>query len=312
MSASPRRILFFALCLAMLSPWASPVLALGIGLAFGLTLGNPWPLGLSHVSGLLLKISVVGLGFGMSLRAVLSAGAEGLWVTAGGILIALSLGLLIAHLLRVDRVIGQLISVGTAVCGGSAIAAVGPILGASSQAMAVSLATVFVLNGVALYLFPVIGQALDLTQHQFALWSAIAIHDTSSVVGAAASYGEEALATATVFKLVRALWIIPLSLAALWLGGRRSEGVRGRLRLPWFIGFFLLAASLRALLPFPAALWDGLAFLARRFLVLTLFLIGAGLTRATLGKLGLRPLLLGVLLWALVGSGALWAVWSWA
>ncbi len=312
MSANPRRILFFALGLAMLFPWASPVLALGIGLAFGLGLGCPWPDRLSHASGLLLKISVVGLGFGMSLRAVLSAGAEGLWVTAGGILIALSLGLLIAHLLRVDRVIGQLISVGTAVCGGSAIAAVGPILGASGQAMAVSLATVFVLNGVALYLFPVIGHALDLTQHQFALWSAIAIHDTSSVVGAAASYGEEALATATVFKLVRALWIIPLSLAALWLGGRRGEGVRGRLRLPWFIGFFLLAATLRALMPFQAALWDGLAFMARRFMVLTLFLIGAGLTRATLGKLGLRPLLLGVLLWALVGGGALWAVCSWA
>ena len=312
MSATPRQILFLALGLAMLFPWASPLLALGLGLAYGLTLGCPWPTGLGRVSGLLLKSSVVGLGFGMSLRAVLVAGLQGLWVTAGGILLALALGLLIGRLLRVEQVTARLISVGTAVCGGSAIAAVGPILGASGQAMAVSLATVFVLNGVALYLVPVIGHALDLSQHQFALWSAIAIHDTSSVVGAAASYGEEALATATVFKLVRALWIIPLSLGALWLAGRRGEGVRGRLRLPWFIGFFLLAASLRALLPDQAALWDGLAFLARRALVLTLFLIGAGLTRATLSKLGPRPLFQGILLWALVGGGALWGVWLWA
>ncbi len=312
MKANPRRILFLALCLAMLFPWASPVLALGTGLAFGLALGSPWPGGLSRASGLLLKISVVGLGFGMSLRVVLAAGLQGIWVTAGGIIIALVFGLLIGRLLRVERIVAQLISVGTAVCGGSAIAAVGPILGASGQAMAVSLATVFVLNGIALYLFPMIGHALDLSQHQFALWSAIAIHDTSSVVGAAASYGEEALATATVLKLARALWIIPLSLGALWFGGGRGNGARGRLRLPWFIGFFLLAASLRALLPSQAALWDGLAFLARRSLVLTLFLIGAGLTRATLSELGLRPLLQGVLLWALIGGGTLYVVWAWA
>lgn len=312
MSARVRGPLFALLALATLAPGVTPALALGLGLAFGLSLGNPWPGRIARASGLLLKTSVVGLGFGMSLRAVLAAGVQGLWITASGIALALGAGLLLGRLLSVERITAQLISTGTAICGGSAIAAVGPVLGAGNQAMAVALATVFVLNGVALYLFPPLGRALELSQHQFALWAAIAIHDTSSVVGAAASYGQEALATATVLKLVRALWIVPLTLAALWWSHRTGARGDGRVRLPWFIALFLAAAALRALLPGLEPVWGNVYGLARRALVLTLFLIGAGLSRETLRTLGPRPVLQGLLLWLLMGSVSLWAVWTWA
>ena len=308
------RVLFVALAAAALLPWTTPGLALGAGALFALLLGNPYAGRTAGLSRWLLQASVVGLGFGMSLSAVWSAGASGIGYTVAGIATALSVGWLLGRWLGVEGKTAYLITAGTSICGGSAIAAVGPVIGAGAEAMSVSLATVFVLNGVALYLFPAIGHLLGLTQGQFAVWAAVAIHDTSSVVGAAASYGPQALQRATVLKLARALWILPLGLAtALWVGrrgGGAGEG-RGRVKVPWFIGFFLLAALARSLAPAPLLpALGGLARLARTTLVLTLFLIGAGLSRTSLRAVGPRPLLHGALLWLVVGGLSLLAVWA--
>jgi uncharacterized integral membrane protein (TIGR00698 family) len=313
-----RRVAFLVLAALMLTPWASPGVALGVGAAFALLLGNPFAARSAKLSKLLLQASVVGLGFGMPLAAVARAGASGVGYTVAGIAGTLTLGLLIGRWLRVERQTSTLITVGTGICGGSAIAAVGPAIGAAPEAMSVSLATVFVLNAVALYLFPAVAHLLGLGQEQFAVWAAVAIHDTSSVVGAAAAYGPEALERATVLKLARALWIVPVALgAAAWearrlqrLGGAREAAGRGAVKLPWFIGFFLLAALVRTLAPEPALpALDALARAARVALVLVLFLIGAGLSRASLKAVGARPLAAGVLLWAVVASLALAAVW---
>lgn len=313
MPSQLRIALFFLLAAATLHPWVSPAAALGAGIAFGLLLGNPFPKETGKVSGLLLKGSVVGLGFGVTLPVVLDAGMSGVWVTAAGIIFTLAAGLLLGGLFKVERTTSRLISAGTAICGGSAIAAVGPALGARSESMGVALATVFVLNGVALYLFPPIGHALGLTQEQFGTWAAIAIHDTSSVVGAAATYGPAALALATVLKLTRALWIIPLSLLAAYVHHREEQQseTRASIKWPWFIGFFILASAARALLPAAVPVFDVVVDVARRTLVLTLFLIGAGLTRSALRAVGVRPLVQGVLLWVLVGGLSLGAVLLW-
>lgn len=309
-----RPVAFLVLAAFMLTPWASPAVALGVGAAFGLTLGNPFGERTARASKWLLQASVVRLGFGMPLAAVLRAGAAGVLYTVAGIVLALGLGLLLGRTLHVDGQTSFLVTAGTSICGGSAIAAIGPAIGATAEAMSVSLATVFVLNAVALYLFPAVGHLLDLSQGQFAVWAAVAIHDTSSVVGAAAAYGSQALQSATVLKLARALWIVPLTLgAATYVQRRRAaEGgaaIAGRVRLPWFIGLFVLAALARTLLPTAVApVLDGLAHAARVGLVLTLFLIGAGLTRSTLRSVGYRPLVQGVLLWVAVAGLALLAV----
>ena len=305
------RALFLALAAGSLVPGVSPGLALAVGAGLALAVGNPFPVQSGRAAKTLLKASVVGLGFGMSLPAVLAVGAAGVGVTAAGIAFALAVGLALGRLLGVDRATGTLISGGTAICGGSAIAALGPVIGAGAEAMAVSLATVFVLNGVALYVFPLVGHALDLSQHQFAVWAAVAVHDTSSVVGAAATYGPEALAEATVLKLTRALWIVPLVLVASALR-RRGGAEAGRVAVPWFIGLFVLASAVVALVPAGAPAYGVVVAVARRGLVLTLFLIGAGLSRATLGAVGVRPLVQGVLLWLAVAGASLAFVLAWA
>lgn len=305
-----RRALFLALAALALVPGVSPAVALGVGAALGLTLGNPYEEPSARASKRLLKACVVGLGFGMSLPAVLEVGRSGVVVTAAGIAFALAVGLLLGRLLRVEPTTAALVSGGTAICGGSAIAALGPALGAGAGPMGVALATVFLLNGVALYVFPAVGHLLDLSQHQFAVWAAVAIHDTSSVVGAAASYGPEALAEATVLKLTRALWIVPLALgAAGWR--RRSSGGGVRVAVPWFIGLFALASAVVAVAPGGAPVYDAVVAVSTRGLVLTLFLIGAGLSRATLRAVGARPLVQGVLLWLAVAGVSLAAVLAW-
>ncbi len=305
-----------------LTPWATPALALALGAALCLTLGTPAPALTARGARHLLQAAVVGLGFGMPLSAVVSAGRTGVLYTVAGIATALTLGLLLGRRLRVERQTSLLITAGTSICGGSAIAALGPAIGARAEAMSVALATVFVLNAVALYLFPPVGHLLHLSQHQCAVWAAIAIHDTSSVVGAAASYGPVALDQATVLKLARALWIVPLTLAASAAARRRGAplavGTPGAgteppvVRVPWFIGLFVLAAAARSVLPAAAGpALDGLAGLAKTALVLTLFLIGAGLSRPTLKAVGIRPLLQGVLLWVAVGGLALLLAARW-
>ena len=285
-----------------------------MGATFALAIGNPFPRRSAATASWLLKASVVGLGFGMPLAAVARAGASGIAYTVGGIALALALGTLLGRWLRVDRDTSLLVTVGTAICGGSAIAAVGAATAARTEAMTVSLATVFVLNGVALFIFPPIGHALGLSQEQFAVWAAVAIHDTSSVVGAASAYGARALESATVLKLARALWIVPLTLAAAaWHRRRTAAGsARPAVKLPWFIGLFLLAAVVRSITPAGATpILDVLVTAARAGLVLTLFLIGAGLSRETLRVVGARPLVQGVLAWVVIGGAALWAVWRW-
>ena len=243
------------------------------------------------------------LGFGMNLHEVLKAGRGGFIYTALGISFALLVGLALGKLLQVRGNSSILITAGTAICGGSAIAAIGPILQANEEEMAVSLGTIFILNSIALLIFPPIGNALHLSQSQFGLWAALAIHDTSSVVGAATKYDPQALVIGTTVKLARALWIVPLALATAAIKHNRS-----RLQFPWFIAFFILAAVFSTYLPTHAHLSTGLYHLGRLGLTATLFLIGSGISRATLKEVGGRPLLLGVLLWLGVGLTSLYFI----
>ena len=304
-----RRAAFLLLAIACLWPPVSAPVALGAGIAFALALANPFVGPVARFSGLLLKSCVVGLGFGLPLDAVVSAGLTGLWVTGLGVLAILACGLLLARVFALDRECGYLLSAGTAICGGSAIAAVAPVIGARSETISMSLACVFVLNAVALYAFPCVGGLLGLSQSQFAVWAAIAIHDTSSVVGAAATYGEQALAEATVLKLARAMWIVPLVVGFRFFA-RREEGRAGRITWPLFVVLFVLAAGLRTVLPGLEEVFNMLSAAARRGLVLVLFLIGSGLGMPMLRSLGWRPLVHAALLWLLVSSVALALVMS--
>jgi len=305
-SPLPGRIAFFALLLFCLTPWCPPPLALALGLALALTLGSPYKTG--RQTRILLQASVVGLGFGMNLQKVVEAGRSGILFTLATIIGTLLIGYGLGRMLHVSSGTAHLISSGTAICGGSAIAAVGPVIGATDEEMSVSLGTVFILNSIALFIFPAIGVALHLTQPQFGIWAAIAIHDTSSVVGAAAAYGAEALQVATTVKLTRALWIVPLTLGtAFAFRGRTSPGA-GRVVIPWFILFFLLASVIRTYVPAPQIAWDVVVRAARIGLTVTLFLIGSALSRKSLAAVGFRPLILGVTLWILVSAAGLWAV----
>ena len=281
----------------------SPPVALAMGLMFGLVFPHPYGGEAKTISRFLLQAAVVGLGFGMNLHEVVRAGRSGFLYTVLGISFTLLAGMGLGAMLGVQRVPAFLISMGTAICGGSAIAAVGPITQASDEEMAVSLGTVFVLNSVALLIFPVIGAAFKLTQSQFGLWAALAIHDTSSVVGAAAKYGAQALAIATTIKLARALWIVPLS-----LGTALVRHAKANIQWPWFIGLFCLAAVCNTYLPAGAQAYGIAVKVAKIGLTATLFLIGSGISMATIREVGHRPLLQGVILWLLVSVGSLWLI----
>src|SRR5579859_4566043 len=280
------RYVFFAAVILAASGFISPPIALLLGLIYGFTLARSFLPDTRGWAKFLLQGSVVALGFGMNLQEVARAGRSGFLYTAIGITVAMSLGLGLGYVLRVGKTAAFLISAGTAICGGSAIAAVGPIANASEEEMAVALGTVFILNSVALFLFPVIGWALHMSQTQFGLWSALAIHDTSSVVGATAKYGAVALAVGTTIKLARALWIVPLAAAtAIFLKSK------ARIQWPWFILFFCFAALLNTLLPAYSGTFGALNHLGRIGLTVTLFLIGTSLNKQTLAKVGVRPLL---------------------
>jgi uncharacterized integral membrane protein (TIGR00698 family) len=283
----------------------SPPLALALGLLYGLSFTHPYEADSRNLSKFLLQASVVGLGFGMNLHEVLRAGRSGFFYTASTISFALILGLLAGRLLRVNPTASILISVGTAICGGSAIAAIAPIIEASDEEIAISLGTVFILNSVALFVFPPLGWALHLTQQQFGLWAALAIHDTSSVVGATARYGPVALVVGTTVKLTRALWIVPVAIGAAVLKRSKSP-----IQWPWFILFFCLAAVASTCLPALSNYWHVLSNLGRLGLTATLFLIGTGISRATLRRVGMPPLLQGVILWILVGVTSLWLIFA--
>ncbi len=289
--------LFFVGVIVAASGLISPPVALLAGLIYGLSFSHPYHIDAKKLSTFLLQASIVGLGFGMNLHEVVKAGRGGFLYTAMSISFALFLGWAIGRLFNVAHKPSLLISAGTAICGGSAIAAVGPVLNAGEEEMAVSLGTVFVLNSIALFLFPAIGYALHLSQAQFGLWSALAIHDTSSVVGATAKYGPQALMIGTTIKLARALWIVPV---AFGLALVRKE--KTQIKWPWFILLFCIAAIAGTYLPVFASVYPQLSALGKVGLSVTLYLIGTGISVSTLKQVGIRPLMQGVILWAIVGT----------
>ncbi len=319
--ADSKTIFFLGLLIAA-SGVASPPAALIGGIAFGFAFEHPYRAESAKLARLLLQASVVALGFGMNLHQVLHAGRSGFVYSALGIALAMALGLLLGAALKISGRASFLITAGTAICGGSAIAAVAPITGASEEEISVAMGTVFLLNSVALLLFPPIGAALHLTENQFGLWAALAIHDTSSVVGAAAKYGPQALAVGTTVKLARALWIVPVSLltaafmarltparARQTLSGAPSAVTRAKLTIPWFILLFALAAAATTYLPRFAPQYSALHTLGKSGLLATLFLIGTSLSRRTLRQVGLKPLLQGIALWLVVASLSLFAIY---
>jgi len=293
-------LLWFALCASGL---ISPAAALTLGLIFGLGFTHPWQTEARTATKYLLQAAVVGLGFGMNLHEVLRAGRSGFVYTAVSIAFALTTGLLAGRMLGVNKTASILITVGTAICGGSAIAAVAPIIHADQEETAVSLGTVFILNAIALLVFPPLGWLLHLSQQQFGLWAALAIHDTSSVVGATARYGAVALVVGTTVKLTRALWIVPVSVGAAVM--KRSDS---RIQWPWFIALFCVAAVANTYLPGVSGAWHVLSVMGKLGLTATLYLIGTGISRATVRQVGVRPMLQGVLLWILVGVTSLWLI----
>lgn len=292
--------------LSAYAAWVTPPVALFLGLAFALVCGQAHPRFNKKMSKYLLQYSVVGLGFGMNLHASLASGREGMEFTILSVFGTLLIGWVIGcKLLKVGRDTSYLISSGTAICGGSAIAAVGPVLRAKDSDMSVALGTIFVLNAIALFIFPIVGHALGMSQQDFGTWAAIAIHDTSSVVGAGAAYGEEALRVATTIKLTRALWIIPVAVLTSFIFKSKGQ----RVSIPWFIFFFILAMVFNTYVLGTSAtgiaIGNGINDLARKMLTVTLFFIGASLSRDVLRAVGLRPLVQGVLLWVVISLGTL-------
>lgn len=295
------QLLFLALAVLSFSPLISPPIALLFGILFVNIFGKV--LETDTFVKKLLQYSIVGLGFGINLNTAIEAGSQGFLFTVSTIALVMIFGLFLAKILKIDKTIAQLISAGTAICGGSAIAAVAPILKANSKQTSVALGIVFVLNAVALFIFPEIGHFFNLSQNQFGIWSAIAIHDTSSVVGAASKYGNEALQIATTVKLARALWIIPLAfLISIFT---KSEG---KIKIPYFIGFFVLAILAGTYLPFLQNFNSIISEISRDTLKVALFLIGAGLSLQNLKNIGIKPLLLGIILWIFISSISLYAV----
>lgn len=285
-------------------PQVTAPVALLAGLIFAFTCRNPYPVFNKKCSKYLLQVAVVCLGFNMNLQESLRSGADGMLFSVVSVVSVMALGVLLGYSLQIHRKTAYLISSGTAICGGSAIAAVGPVIKADENNMAVSLGVIFILNAVALFIFPPIGHMLDMSQQQFGTWAAIAIHDTSSVVGAGEVYGEQALQIATLIKLTRALWIIPLAIVTMFIF---RDGT-GKVSIPWFIFLFILAMIANTYLPLPGWLTSSLVWVARRGMVVTLFLIGASLSLSTVRQVGVRPLLLAIALWIVISVSSLLVV----
>lgn len=290
-----------AAALSVITP--NPAVGLALGLAIALTVGNPAQKETSAASKKLLQLSVILLGFGMRFDAVLKVGFASLWVTLISISATLAIGSTLGKVFGIERRLAVLLSSGTAICGGSAIAAMAPAISASSVETGVAMAVIFLLNGIALFLFPPLGHLIGLTQEQFGFWAALAIHDTSSVVGAASIYGAAALAIGATVKLTRALWILPVS----YLGARLAKS-EAKAKFQWFLLGFLLAALVRSLAPQFGALWDAGSLVGKHMMTGTLFLIGGGLGRAELKKIGAKPLVMAAVLWCIISCLSLAAV----
>ena len=295
------KILFIILAALCFSPVVSPPIALFLGIIFVNIFGQVF--NADKIIKIVLQVSIIGLGFGINLKQALQAGSEGFLFTVFSITLIVVLGIVLGYIFRIDKIITQLISFGTAICGGSAIAAIAPILKADGKQTSVSLGIIFLLNALALFIFPEIGQYFHLSQNQFGIWSAIAIHDTSSVVGAASKYGHEALQTATTVKLARALWIIPISFMLSFLN---KSG--GKIKIPYFIGFFVLAILVNSYFPAIKEVTDYVVDFSKSSLKVALFLIGTGLSFQNLKNIGIKPLLLGIILWVVISVISLFAV----
>jgi uncharacterized integral membrane protein (TIGR00698 family) len=303
-SITTRELIFIIAVVLCLTPYIGPPVGLLMGLVIAQLVGHPYLHLNSKATHILLQVSVIGLGFGMNVGSALQAGKQGILFTMVSITATLVFGYLMGRWLKIDAKTSYLISSGTAICGGSAIAAISPVIKAEEKQMSVALGTVFILNSIALFAFPVIGHHLNLSQTQFGLWCAIAIHDTSSVVGAASKYGPHALEVATTVKLARALWIIPIAFMSSFLLKNQSK----KIKMPYFILLFMVAMVLNTYIPFVKIISPYMVNIAKAGLTLTLFLIGAGLSRKVLVSVGLKPLLQGVTLWLAISGVALWAV----
>lgn len=300
--------LFIIIALATLHPSISGGMGLLLGLGFALTFGNPIPSQTKTLSKPLLSLAVMGLGAGVNLSQVLQAGLEGFGYTVFGIAFAFLVGWALAKAFEIERNVALLITMGTAICGGSAIAALAPVIRAKNHETSVALGIIFLLNALALFIFPWIGHGLEMNHSQFGLWSALAIHDTSSVVGASLAYGgAETVLMATTVKLARALWIVPLTIVIGWLLNRGKQK-ETRSPFPWFIVGFIALSAIATYLPQFAEVFGWIEFAARRLLVLTLFLIGANLSRENLRQVGFRPLAMGVTLWLIVAGVSLFGI----
>ena len=303
-SITTREVIFLLAVVFCLSPLITPPVALLMGLVIAQFIGHPY-LHLNHkATHILLQVSVVGLGFGMNVTSAMKAGREGIIFTIVSIVGTLVIGFLMGKFLKIEKKTSYLISAGTAICGGSAIAAISPVIKAEEKQISVALGTIFILNSIALFVFPLIGHNLHLSQTQFGLWCAIAIHDTSSVVGAASKYGTQALEIATTVKLARALWIIPVAFLSTFIFKNKESKVK----IPYFIGLFILAMIANTYIPFVQQYNHYLTGFAKAGLTLTLFLIGCGLNNKVLKSVGFKPLIQGVVLWVIISAAALWAV----
>lgn len=302
-----QQLLFIVLLFLCLTPWISPPIALFMGLVVAQFLGHPFLHLNQKATTLLLQVSVVGLGFGMNVNQALKAGKDGILLAIISIVGTLILGTILGRFFKVEGKLAHLVSCGTAICGGSAIAAISPVVEAKEKEISMALGTIFILNAVALFIFPTIGSYFHLSETQFGMWCAIAIHDTSSVVGAASKFGPHALEVATTVKLARALWIIPVALLSSLVFKSKSAA----LKIPWFIGFFILAMVLNTYIKGFNLMAPFFVTIAKTGLTLTLFLIGAGLSTKVLKEVGVRPFMQGIILWLIVSAATLWAICHW-
>ncbi len=285
-------------------PVISAPIALLLGLIFAFTFKNPCPKFNKKTSKYLLQVAVVCLGFNMNLQESLKSGSEGMLFTVVSVVGVMALGVMVGYWFNINRKTAYLISSGTAICGCGAIAAVGPVLKADENEMAVSLGVIFILNSIALFIFPPLGHLFEMTQQQFGTWAAIAIHDTSSVVGAGEAYGEQALQLATLIKLTRALWIIPLALVTMFIFRDKTA----KISIPWFIFIFVLAMVVNTYVALPEWFVSSMVWIAKRGMVVTLFLIGASLSLASIKSVGVRPLMQAVILWVVISVVSLFVV----
>ena len=296
MKSNIAKVIFFLLILVALFGFVTSPIALLSGFIFTFIFGNPFLKQTQKTISLLLKVAVVGLGFGMFIKETLETSKEGLSLTFFSIVLTVTLGILLAKALKLDRKLGHLITSGTSICGGSAIAAISPVIKADGKTISLALGVVFLLNSIALLIFPPIGHFFNLTQEQFGLWAAIAIHDTSSVVGAALSYGDEALRIATTVKLARTLWIIPLSIFSIFLFKSKGQ----KIKIPYFIVLFILAIIINSYDILPTVVTSTIVLISKRLLIVTLFLVGSTISIKDLRQTGFKPIAMALSLWIFI------------